>query len=79
MKRLRLLLAAALACAALAGCLEVQQHPPWREGAYDGKDDMLPAQRFFAGDRLAWFALVVNRNWLQDEYPRNANHGAAYD
>lgn len=76
--RTRFLLAVA-ACALLSGCLEVAQYPPWRHGEYDGKDDNLPQQRFFAGDRLAWFATVINRNWLQDEYPRTAMHGARYD
>jgi hypothetical protein len=78
MKASRLLLLAA-GCALLAGCLEVEQHPPWRRGQYDGKPDNLPQQRNFHGDRLAWMATLVNRNWLQDEYPRTGDGGAAYE
>ena len=72
-------LAACAAAALLAGCLEVEQHPPWRHGQYDGKPDDLPQQRYFHGDRLAWMAPITDRNWLQDEYPRTLHDGAAYD
>jgi hypothetical protein len=78
MKRPRLALVA-LACTLLTGCLEVEQHPPWRQGQYDGKDDNLPQQRFHHGDRLAWMGTVINRNWKQDEYARTPEKGAAYD
>ena len=64
------------ACALLAGCLEVEQHPPWRNGQYDGKDDNLPQQRLYHGDRMAWVSTIQNRNWLQDEYGRMADRGA---
>jgi hypothetical protein len=70
------LLLIAGACALLAGCLEVEQHPPWRHGQYDGKDDNLPQQRLFHGDRMAWMAAIQNRNWLQDEYGRTDDQGA---
>ena len=73
------LLAAAGACLLLAGCLEVEQHPLWRHGKYDGKPDNLPQQALYHGDRMAWAATIQNRNWLQDEYPRTENHGAAND
>jgi hypothetical protein len=63
------------ACALLAGCLEVEQHPPWRHGEYNGKQDELPEQRLFHGDRMAWLATIQNRNWLQDEYGRTADRG----
>lgn len=76
--RARLLLLAA-ACLLLAGCLEVTQHPPWREGKYNGKKDDLPSQRNFHDDHLAWTATTINRNWLQDEYPRTLHKGADYD
>lgn len=76
MSKPALLLAAGGACLLLAGCLEVEQHPPWRHGAYDGKDDNLPQQRLYHGDRMAWIATIHNRNWLQDEYPRTENQGA---
>jgi hypothetical protein len=64
------------ACALLAGCLEVEQHPPWRNGQYNGKKDDLPQQRLYHGDRMAWMATIENRNWLQDEYGRMADRGA---
>ena len=68
-----------VACALLAGCLEVEQHPPWRQGQYDGKPDNLPQQRNFHNDRMAWVATVINRNWHQDEYLRTLDRGADYD
>jgi hypothetical protein len=72
--------ALALACTLLlAGCLEVEQHPPWRHGEYDGKPDNLQHQQFFHNDKLAWTATIHNRNWLQDEYPRTFHQGVVYD
>ena len=70
MKPLRIALLVA-ASTLLAGCLEVEQHPPWRDGQYNGKDDNLPQQRLYHGDRMAWMSTIENRNWLQDEYGRN--------
>ena len=78
MKPLRILVLLA-ATMLLAGCLEVQQHPPWREGQYNGKPDNLPQQRNFHNDRLAWTATVINRNWLQDEYLRTFHKGGQYE
>ena len=63
----------------LAGCLEVEQHPPWRHGQYDGKPDNMPQQVNFHNDRLAWTATMLNRNWQQDEYPRTFHRGVDYD
>ena len=54
----------------LSGCLEVQQHPGWRHGEYNGKPDNLPSQAHFHGDRLAWMAAIEDRNHLQNEYGR---------
>ena len=54
----------------LAGCLEVEQNPPYREGRYDGKTDDLPQQLRFSGDRLAWNAAIANRTRHQNEYNR---------
>lgn len=80
-----LLLAAALLLAGcdhaaqrpwLDGFLEVEQHPPWRAGEYDGKRDGLPQEALFHGDRLAWWAAVDNRNRSQDEYRRTLHPGA---
>ena len=71
MKRAAIVLGAVL----LAGCLEVNQYPPWRNGAYAGKPDALPDQRYFHGDALAWTAAITNRNWLQDEYRRTLHKG----
>jgi hypothetical protein len=62
----------------LGGCLEVQQHPPWRNGEYNGKPDALPQQRLFHGSRLAWNAAITNRNWQQDEYQRTLDKGARH-
>lgn len=76
MRRPALLLALAGPCLLLAGCLEVEQHPLWRHGAYDGKKDDLTSQRLYHGDRMAWISTIHNRNWLQDEYPRTENQGA---
>jgi hypothetical protein len=78
MKR-RLSWLALVAAALLAGCLEVEQHPPWREGAYDGKPDNQPDQRHFHGDRMAWMAALLNRNLRQDEYHRTFHKGAPRD
>jgi hypothetical protein len=61
---------AILAPLMLSGCLEVEQHPAWRDGAYDGKPDPLPSQAWFHGDPLAWNARITDRNHLQDEYGR---------
>ena len=81
MKRLRPARFAAWAAAPLllAGCLEVEQHPPWRHGQYDGKPDNLPHQVHFHGDRLAWSATVTDRNGLQDEYGRTLHKGGSRD
>ncbi|EKU82036.1 hypothetical protein ABIB42_000529 [Massilia sp. UYP32] len=54
----------------LAGCLEVDQHPPWLKGEYAGKPDDRHYQRRFHNDRLAWWATVENRNGKQNEYNR---------
>ena len=54
----------------LAGCLEVEQHPPWQRGAYDGKPDQRVHAAHFRGDRGAWQAAVTDRTHLQDEYRR---------
>ncbi len=59
-----------LLLAGLGGCLEVNQHPAWREGAYQGKPDTRPEHTHYANDRLAWHAALVNRNYLQNEYRR---------
>jgi hypothetical protein len=64
------LIALVLLPLALSGCLEVKQHPAWIKGQYAGKEDNLPFQRLFHGDRLAWFAAVSNRNSKQNEYNR---------
>ena len=54
----------------LNGCLEVEQHPPWRHGQYNGKPDNPVQQTRFHGDRLAWKAALTDRNHLQNEYER---------
>jgi hypothetical protein len=56
----------------LCGCLEVEQHPAWVNGQYNGKPDNLPYQVNFHNDKLAWQAAITNRNYLQNEYLRTA-------
>ncbi|WP_119155078.1 hypothetical protein [Caldimonas tepidiphila] len=69
MKTLRLLGLAVL-LPLLGGCLEVEQHPPWMNGQYDGKTDNMHHQVHFHNDRLAWNAAITDRNHLQNEYNR---------
>jgi len=71
MKTLAMLAITAL----LGGCLEVEQHPAWKDGAYDGKPDNLPADTQFHGDRLAWYAAINDRNVRQNEYARTPEKG----
>lgn len=61
---------AALLALLLSGCLEVEQHPPWIAGEYNGKKDNLQHEEHFHGDKLAWMAAITNRNHLQNEYGR---------
>lgn len=61
---------ASLLALLLSGCLEVEQHPPWIAGEYNGKKDNLPQQVNFHGDKLAWMAAITDRNHLQNEYGR---------
>jgi hypothetical protein len=68
--RMILLLVLPATSVLLAGCLEVEQHPIWRAGQYDGKPDDRHAARNFHNDRLAWHATIINRNLRQDEYNR---------
>ena len=69
MKTTRILVMALLPLS-LSACLEVEQHPPWLHGYYDGKRDNMPFQRNFHNDRLAWNAAIDNRNRRQNEYNR---------
>jgi hypothetical protein len=56
---------------ALSACsLEVEQHPAWIDGEYNGKKDDLPPRAYFNKDRLAWNAAINNRNHLQNEFNR---------
>lgn len=54
----------------LGGCLEVEQHPPWVQGKYNGKTETMPAQKNFGGNVLRWNATLTDRNHLQNEYNR---------
>ena len=72
---MRRALALAAGAALLAGCLEVEQHPGWRNGAYDRKRDDLPSTVHFHGDRLAWWAAISDRNQRQNEYLRTEHRG----
>lgn len=69
MKPIRLCIAGLLSLL-LAGCLEVDQHPGWVRGEYDGKRDNLQYQTHFHNDKLAWSATISDRNRLQNEYLR---------
>jgi hypothetical protein len=71
MKRLFQCCAALLALSSLSGCLEVDQHPPWRNGEYAGKEDSRAQHVMFHGDKLAWSAAILNRNNKQNEYNRS--------
>jgi hypothetical protein len=64
------LCAAALLATMLAGCLEVAQHPGWVRGEYAGKRDDRQFQVKFHNDKLAWYAVITNRNLHQNEYNR---------
>jgi hypothetical protein len=64
------LCAAALLATMLAGCLEVEQHPPWIRGEYAGKADNRQFQVKFHNDKLAWTGVIANRNLYQNEYNR---------
>lgn len=54
----------------LSGCLEVEQHPAWVDGAYAGKHDNRSAQVKFHNDKLAWNAAITDRTMNQNEYNR---------
>lgn len=69
MKPMRVLMIV-LPVLALTGCLEVEQHPKWVDGYYNGKRDNQHAEVRFRNDRLAWSAAIANRNRLQSEYGR---------
>jgi hypothetical protein len=69
MKRISLCIPLA-ASVLLAGCLEVEQYPAWRNGEYNNKPDALPSQAYFHGDQLGWNAVLTDRTHLQDEYRR---------
>lgn len=63
--------AALLVPLALSACLEVEQHPAWRNGQYAGKVDNRHPHVLFHNDRLAWSAAIQNRNNFQNEYNRS--------
>lgn len=54
----------------VSGCLEVEQHPPFVNGHYDGKPDDLPERVVFNGNTQAWAAAVGKRQMKQNEYNR---------
>ena len=68
MKRITIIATALLSLTACS--LEVEQHPAWIDGKYNGKKDDLPQRAYFHNDRLAWDAMINNRNQLQNEYNR---------
>ncbi|MDB5959765.1 MAG: hypothetical protein JWP59_1059 [Massilia sp.] len=54
----------------LAGCLEVDQHPPYVNGQYAGKRDNRVADTTFRGDNAAWKKAITARASTQNEYNR---------
>ena len=66
----RILITAAALFSLTACSLEVEQHPAWIDGKYNGKKDDLPPRAYFHNDRLAWNAMINNRNHFQNEYGR---------
>ena len=54
----------------LAGCLEVEQHPPYVKRAFAGQRDNRAADVTFKGDNAAWKKAVDERNRGQNEYNR---------
>jgi hypothetical protein len=69
MRHLRFWLAGLMALS-LCGCLEVQQHPTWAHGQYNGKPDNLQYQANFHNDPLYWQAALNDRQNKQNEYNR---------
>lgn len=69
MKSIRIILGVAISLL-MTACLEIDQHPVWRNGEYDGKRDNMHHQVYYNSDRLAWNAVIMNRNHLQNEYNR---------
>ena len=69
MKVVNLTLAAALAVL-LAGCLEVDQHPAYANGAYAGKQDNRSEDTTFRKDKAAQQAALVDRTKAENEYNR---------
>jgi hypothetical protein len=68
-----LLIAAAVALAAAAGCGEKATVTVYKQGEYQGKPDKQPwANDQFKGDRAAWEQAVKARNLGQNEYVRVA-------
>jgi hypothetical protein len=56
----------------LSGCLEVEQHAAWIDGAYAGKHDNRSAQVKYSNDRLAWGAALHDRAQHQNDYKNRA-------
>ncbi len=69
MKAMNLALAAALAVS-LAGCLEVDQHPAYANGAYAGKVDNKSEDTTFRKDKAAQTTALAERTKTQNEYNR---------
>ena len=68
-----LLIAAAVALGAAAGCGEKASVTVYKQGKYQGKPDKQPWDNDqFKGDRAAWEKAVKARNLGQNEYVRVA-------
>ena len=81
MRRLALILAAALAAVAIGGCGEKEQVVVYKQGKYQGKPDGRPwdndppmaelrGGKWNKGDRASWEEQIKNRQLTQNEYQR---------
>ncbi|MFL6709556.1 MAG: hypothetical protein ACJ8HI_15245 [Massilia sp.] len=60
----------AIMALALTGCISVEQHPAYADGAYAGKRDNRVADVSFKGDNAAWLKAVDARTASQNEFNR---------
>jgi hypothetical protein len=71
MSRIVLLITAAVAIFAMAGCERTQVAGADKQGRYQGKNDSAPwDNEQFKGDRVAWEKALKDRNLSQNEYRR---------
>lgn len=73
----KLVLAALVLAAGIAGCGEVDQVIVYKQGKYQGKTDAQPwsndpaaGSKWTKGDKSSWEAAIKSRNQHQNEYAR---------